>query len=123
MANEQPDGHVPKTLNDYLSEASAKKTFDNIQKLSTQHEYEIPIGSGIKYKRKMLKPKDRITLEKLQNELTTDDDPEKRMDNVKKQAFICLEGLTEEKWEETDSVLMEIVVGACLVASKGFCDV
>jgi len=117
-----PDGHKVKTFADYLNEASAKKTFDNMQKLASQNEYEIPKGSGIKYKRKMLTPTMRIQLEKLQNEIINDD-PEKRMENLKQQAMICLEGLSDEKWEDTDSVLMEIVVGACLVASKGFCDV
>jgi len=42
------------------------------------------------------------------------------MDNIKKQAFICMEGWTEAKWENTDAALVEIVVGACLLISKGF---
>ena len=117
-----PDGQKVKTLADYLNEASAKKTFDNMQKLASQSEYEIPKGSGIKYKRNMLTPGMKTKLEILQNE-NTDDDPKKRMENLKQQAIICLDGITDEKWEETDSVLMEIVIGACLVASKGFCDV
>jgi hypothetical protein len=120
---DKPNGEAPKTLTDYLSEASARKTFANMEKLSSLKEYEIPAGSGIKYKRKILTPKEKVRLEILQNEMDKNpDDPQKRMDNIKAQAQICLEGLTDEKWEETDAVLMEIVIGACLVASKGFCD-
>ncbi len=86
-------------------------------KLCNQNEYEI---AGQKYKRKILKPKELVALNKLQQTLDKTDDPEKRMDNIKKQAQICLEGLTDEKWDNTDASMMEIVVGACLLISKGF---
>jgi hypothetical protein len=111
-----PNGQKPKTLNDYLTEASGLQTFENMKKLCNQAEYTV---AGQTYKRKMLKPKDVIALGKLQNEMD-ETDPEKRMENIKKQAFICLEGLTEEKWQDTDATYMEIVVGACLLISKGF---
>ena len=42
------------------------------------------------------------------------------MDNIKAQAQLCLEGVTDAKWENTDAVKMEIIVGACLLISKGF---
>jgi len=114
MSTEQ---NRPKTLAGLLGEASSIQTFDNMQKLANQSEYEI---AGEKYKRKILKPKELVALNKLQQELETLDDPEKRMDNIKKQAFICMEGWTEAKWENTDAALVEIVVGACLLISKGF---
>jgi hypothetical protein len=120
--SELPNGHsnTPiKTLSDYLNESSSKQTFENMKKLCLLSEYEIPKGSGIKYKRKMLKPKDLIELNKLQNAID-EADPEKRMDNIKQQAMICLDGITDEKWEETDAVLMEITIGACVLISKGF---
>jgi hypothetical protein len=110
----------PKDLNYLLGEASSQKTFENMQKLCNQSEYECPLGSGIIYKRKMLKPKDLVELNKLQLSLDADEDPEKRMENIKKQAKICLEGLTDDKWEQTDASLMEIIVGACILISKGF---
>jgi len=110
-------------LNELLGSASSQQTFENMQRLTKLDEYEIPKGSGIKYKRKMLKPKDLVALQQLQKELDTTEDPEVRMNNIKKQAFICLEGLTDEKWEETDASMMEIVVGACLLISKGFREV
>ena len=41
----------PKTLAGLLGEASSIQTFDNMQKLANQSEYEI---AGEKYKRKIL---------------------------------------------------------------------
>jgi hypothetical protein len=107
----------PKTLNDLLGEASSLQTFENMKKLCNQKEYTI---NGETYTRKMLKPKDIVKLNKLQLEMTDDIDPEKRMQLIKDQAFICLQGLDDAKWEETDGAMMEIVVGACILISKGF---
>jgi len=106
-----------KTLAELLNIASSQQTFENMQALCNQSDYTI---AGETYKRRMLKPKDLVALNKLQNKLDTLDDPEKRMTCIKEQAMICLEGLTEQKWENTDASLMEIVVGACLLISKGF---
>jgi len=106
-----------KTLAELLNIASSQQTFENMQALCNQSDYTI---AGENYKRRMLKPKDLVALNKLQNKLDTLDDPEKRMMCIKEQAMICLEGLTEQKWENTDASLMEIVVGACLLISKGF---
>ncbi len=115
------DNQVPQTSGKSLAEllniASSQQTFDNMTVLCNQSEYQI---AGETYKRKMLKPKDLVMLNKLQVKLDGVDDPEKRMDLVKQQAMICLEGLTEQKWENTDASMMEIVVGACLLISKGF---
>ncbi len=110
----QPSG---KSLGELLNIASSQQTFDNMTALCNQSEYSI---AGETYKRKMLKPKDLVALNKLQGKLDTVEDAEKRMDLIKQQAQICLEGLTDQKWENTDASLMEIVVGACLLISKGF---
>ena len=110
----QPSG---KSLAQLLNIASSQQTFDNMTVLCNQSEYTI---AGETYKRKMLKPKDLVALNKLQIKLDTLDDPQKRMDCIKEQAMICLEGLTEQKWDNTDASMMEIVVGACLLISKGF---
>ena len=88
-----------------------------MKKLCNQNEYVI---EGQTYKRKMLKPKDIVKLNQLQNKMTDDIEPQKRMDLIKEQAFICLEGLDDQKWENTDASFMEIVVGACILISKGF---
>jgi hypothetical protein len=85
--------------------------------LCNQSEYVI---AGETYKRKILKPKELVQLNKLQKKLDSLEDPEKRMDCIKDQAQVCLEGLTDQKWENTDASMMEIVVGACLLISKGF---
>lgn len=100
-----------------LGGASAQITFENMTLLCNQNEYTI---AGEKYKRKILKPKELVKLYKLQAELDKITDPQKRMDNLYAQAQICLEGVTPEKWENTDAVKMEIVLGACLLISKGF---
>ena len=106
-----------KNLTELLGGASAQITFDNMQKLCNQNEYEV---AGKTYKRKILKPKELVQLYHLQNELEKSTNPEKRMNNIKEQAKICLEGVTDEDWENTDAVKMEIIVGACLLISKGF---
>jgi len=106
-----------KNLNDLLGSDSAQITFENMKKLCNQSEYTI---AGETYKRKILKPSELVALNKLQIKLDELVDPEKRQDNIKEQAKICLEGLTDEKWENTDAVMMEIVVGACILISKGF---
>ena len=110
----EPSG---KTLADLLNVASSQMTFDNMTALCNQSDYTI---AGETYKRKMLKPKDLVALNKLQLKLDVTEDPEKRMNWIKEQAMICLDGLTEQKWENTDASMMEIVVGACLLISKGF---
>ena len=107
----------PKDFTSLLGNASAQITFDNMTKLCNQNEYDV---AGEKYKRKILKPKELVALYRLQAEMDKIKDPEKRMENIKQQAQICLEGLTDEKWENTDAVKMEIIIGACLLISKGF---
>lgn len=112
-----------KNLQELLNEATGQKTFINMTKLANQDEYECPTHSGIKYKRRMLKPRDIVALNKLQLALNDlDQDPEARMKNIRDQAEICLDGITDEKWEETDASLMEIIIGACILISKGFRD-
>jgi hypothetical protein len=100
-----------------LGNASAQITFDNMTKLCNQNEYEIADQT---YKRKILKPKELVALYKLQAALDKISDPEKRYENLYQQAQICLEGVTKEKWENTDIIKMEIVLGACFLISKGF---
>ncbi len=107
----------PKNAFHLLGNTSAQITFDNMTKLCNQDEYEI---AGETYKRKILKPKELVALYKLQGKLDGIADPEKRMANLYEQAQLCLEGVTPAKWENTDAVKMEIVLGACLLISKGF---
>ena len=107
----------PKNAISLLGDTSAQITFDNMTLLCNQAEYEI---AGETYKRRILKPKELVALYKLQEALDKIKDPEKRMQNLYEQAQICLEGVTPQKWENTDAVKMEIVLGACLLISKGF---
>lgn len=106
-----------KNIGDLLGSASAQITFENMTDLCNKNEYTV---AGETYKRKILKPKELVALYKLQSELDKISDPQKRMDNLYAQAQICLEGVTKEKWDNTDAVFMEIILGACLLISKGF---
>jgi len=107
----------PKNAISLLGNQSAQITYENMTKLCNQSEYEV---AGETYKRRILKPKELVALYKLQEALDKIKDPEKRMQNLYEQAQICLEGVTPQKWENTDAVKMEIVLGACLLISKGF---
>jgi hypothetical protein len=125
MSEENKDTYeIPKSLADLLGGASAQITYENMTKLCNQNEYEIPEGSGVKWYRNILKPKQLVTFYKLQQTMDTLKDPEKRMDNLKLQAQTCLriaDGKDFEKeWEETDAVHMEIVLGACMLIARGF---
>lgn len=119
MSEERKPADTGRDLGDLLGSAAAQVTFENMQKLCNQSQYEV---AGETYKRKILKPKELVALYRLQGELEKigNSNPEKRMNNVKEQAKICLEGMTDEKWENTDAVQMEIIIGACLLISKGF---
>lgn len=117
MSEVQGNSDIPKNITSLLGNTSAQITFDNMTKLCNQNEYEI---GNETYKRRILKPKELVALYKLQAGLDKISDPEKRMNNLYEQAVICLEGVTPEKWENTDAVKMEIVLGACLLISKGF---
>lgn len=117
MSESEDKFEAPKSVVNLLGNTSAQITFDNMTKLCNQNQYEI---AGETYKRRILKPKELVALYKLQEALDKIKDPEKRMDNLYQQAVICLEGVTPEKWEKTDAVYMEIVLGACLLISKGF---
>ena len=113
----ESEDNQPKSIVNLLGNTSAQITFDNMTKLCNQNEYTIADET---YKRKILKPKELVALYKLQEALDKIKDPERRMANLYEQAQICLEGVTPEKWENTDAVKMEIVLGACLLISKGF---
>jgi len=125
MSEENKDVYeVPKSLATLLGGASAQITFENMTKLCNQNEYEIPEGSGIKWKRNILKPKQLVSFYKLQQTMDTLKDPEKRMDNLKQQAMVALkapEGKNfDQLWDETDAVHMEIALGACMLIARGF---
>ena len=113
----ESEDNQPKNAITLLGNTSAQITFDNMTKLCNQSEYEV---AGETYKRRILKPKELVALYKLQAALDKISDPEKRMQNLFEQAQICLEGVTPQKWENTDAVKMEIILGACLLISKGF---
>lgn len=121
MSKSEDKPEVPNITNLIGNEAS-QISFDNMQKLVNQNEYEI---AGVTYKRKILKPKELVALYKLQDKLDKITDPEARMKNIHDEAVICLSNvdgspITDEQWDNTDAVMMEIVIGACLLISRGF---
>jgi len=90
----------------------------NIEKLVQLDEYTI---SGKIYKRKMLKPKDIFDLQKLDNEQNEfKDNPEKLYEILRKQTKICLVEMTDNDFENTDGVMLQNVIAACRIISKGF---
>ena len=111
---------APKNILDLIGGASAEITFKNMTKLCNQDVYEV---AGEKYKRKILKPKELAQFYKLQQEADKITDPLKRMDNIFQQAQVCLEGITREKFDKTDIVKLEIIIGACFLITKGFREV
>jgi hypothetical protein len=102
---------------DSWSEAMNNISLINIKKLATMDTYTV---AGETYKRKMLTPKVRIQLDRLQNEAAKEQDEEKKMDIVLQQALLCLDGMTKEKFDNTDIGHLEQVIGACIMAAKGF---
>ena len=102
---------------DPWAEAMNSISLENIKKLATLDTYTI---AGETYKRKMLTPRVRIQLDRLQNESVSEQDEEKKMDIVMQQALLCLDGMTKEKFENTDIGHLEQVIGACIMAAKGF---
>lgn len=102
---------------DPWAEAMNSISLENIKKLATMDTYTV---GGETYKRKMLTPRVRIQLDRLQNESITETDEEKKMDIVMQQALLCLDGMTKEKFENTDIGHLEQVIGACIMAAKGF---
>src|SRR5262245_23687910 len=120
--NKDKDIETPNSLGNLIGNESAQITFENMKKLCNQKEYTV---NGVKYTRKILKPKELVELFKLNKQLSDlDDDPEARMNIIKDQAKTCLK-IQDEKdfdteWEETDVVQMETIVGACLLIARGF---
>ena len=111
---------APKNILDLIGGASAEITFKNMTKLCNEDVYEV---SGEKYKRKILKPKELAKFYKLQQEADKITDPEKRMENVFQQAQTVLEGIDKTKFDNTDIVKLEIIIGACFLITKGFREV
>src|SRR5215510_12583769 len=113
------DAPSPTLPNVWTEEATAI-TYENMQKLSRQNEFQI--GSKT-YKRRMLKPKDVVALNKLQKknqEASDKEDEEAAMEILKEQAKIVLQDFTDQEFDDIDVVLLQSVVGACLLISKGF---
>lgn len=106
-----------KNIADPWTEAMNTLSLENIKKLAAVDTFTI---ANETYKRKMLTPKVRIQLDRLQNELASEKDEEKKMEITKQQAMLCLDGMTTEKFDNTDIGHLEQVIGACIMAAKGF---
>ena len=91
---------------------------ENIEKLVQLDEFEI---AGKTYKRKMLKPKDIFELQRLDKEQIDDvNDPDKQLEILRKQSKICLEGMSDTDFDNTDGVKLQNVIAACRIIAKGF---
>ena len=117
MSEEPEKKSERKDLGDLIAEKGSQITFENMEQLCNKSSYEI---AGHTYKRKILKPRELVKLFQLQKEIEKTQDQEKRYNNLYKQAELCLEGITPELWEDTDGVLMEQVLSACMLINRGF---
>ena len=125
--SEKQDKEVPTSFASLFGPAAAQINFDNMTQLCNTDTYTI---EGVNYTRRLLKPKDLVAIFQLEKDLEKlkdkngEVDPIKRLDNVKEQAKIYLkieDGKNfDTEWENTDIVKMEIVIGACLLNSRGF---
>lgn len=98
---------------------SDQSTFENMKYLTNLTEYLI--GDKV-YTRKMLKPKDLKEFTNLQTELMAlgDTNIEKKMELLEKLGIISLEGFTHEDFENCDILMLEQVIAAQFLISKGF---
>jgi len=125
--SEKQDKEVPTSFASLFGPAAAQINFDNMTQLCNTDTYTI---EGVNYTRRLLKPKDLVAIFQLEKDLEKlkdkngEVDPIKRLNNVKEQAKIYLkieDGKNfDTEWENTDIVKMEIVIGACLLNSRGF---
>jgi hypothetical protein len=107
-----------KTLPELINYATSEVTFQNFQALCNQASYEV---AGHTYQRKMLTPDDFEKLLTFEEELSNPNiKVKRRMAILREQAQICLDGVTDELWKKTDVGKMEIIIGACILISKGF---
>lgn len=111
-----------------LSNEMADTTLANIKVLAPLDEFEIPEGSGQKYKRQKVRPKDLRKLRIAQDEflkatkdaeMSNEDRMEKEFQLIQIKAEVYL-GMSKEQFEETDYEYLQQVLQATELRTQGF---
>lgn len=97
-------------------------TYNNMAKLTKQDSFQIGDKT---FNRRRLKPKQLIEFTKTYEQVTTagESDIEKKFEAMEKSAILALEDFTHEDFENTDTVVLENVLAACFLITKGFREV
>ena len=113
----KPESPEDKTVNMW-AEAMNEISIGNMKKLANLDEYTIGPKT---YKSKILKYREIKQLQDLNNQITLMSDwTDEKVEIMKKEASICLEGWNNTDFEECDPVYLEQVLSACILKTKGF---
>ena len=106
---------------DKLNEMSNNITFQNYNKLITLNEYTT--DEGTVYHSRLLKPKEIGQLRKLVDEVANiqkDDNWDKYLTNMEKQAELLIKDMNQEKFDNSDFYLLENLIVAWRMKYRGF---
>ena len=106
---------------DKLNEMSNNITFQNYNKLITLNEYTT--DEGTVYHSRLLKPKEIGQLRKLVDEVANiqkDDNWDKYLNNMEKQAELLIKDMNQEKFDNSDFYLLENLIVAWRMKYRGF---
>ena len=106
-----------------LNEMSNNITFQNYNKLITLNEYTT--DDGIVYYSRLLKPKEIGQLRKLVDEVSKierdkEDNWDKYLANMEKQAELLIKDMNQAKFDESDFYLLENLIVAWRMKYRGF---
>ena len=120
--NNQPTPLLTEAASNLFKTESDNITYKNMSKLTKQDAFKIGDKT---YNRRRLKPKELLEFVKAYTEVTQipDLEIEKKLDLMEKSALIALEDFTKEDFENCDSLMLEQVLGACFLITRGFREV
>jgi hypothetical protein len=98
-------------------------THNNMAKLTKQDSFLIADKT---FNRRRLKPQQLVNFTKAYSEVTESTDDvhiEDKLKALEKAAVVALEDFTHEDFENTDVVVLENVLAACFLITKGFREV
>ena len=119
---DKPTPPVNQELINLFKPESDAITHNNMAKLTKQDSYLIGDKT---FNRRRLKPKELMEFTKAYNEVTAvgNAELEKKLEAMEKSAMIALEDFTKQDFENTDTVMLENVLAACFLITKGFREV
>lgn len=119
---DKPEIRVNQELVNLFKPESDAITHNNMAKLTKQDSYLIGDKT---FNRRRLKPKQLIEFTEVYNQLTSTTDAElsKKIELMEKSALIALEDFTHEDFENSEVVVLENVLAACFLITKGFREV